>query len=136
MTRLLGVPTWAEPVPVPVVVKYANAAPPRPRTRAVTNPMVSIFLFLNRFTYCSYSIYGLLTGASGSPVAPRRPGDQIRPVDHHVALVQEPREGSSVLPGTRGSLFAARELPWRSSLLRSEEHTSELQSLRHLVCRL
>src|SRR5262245_21734736 len=30
-----------------------------------------------------------------------------------------------------------RSLPvWNTSALRSEEHTSELQSLRHLVCRL
>src|SRR5262245_13324969 len=26
--------------------------------------------------------------------------------------------------------------PWSSTTIRSEEHTSELQSLRHLVCRL
>src|ERR1035438_4881158 len=31
----------------------------------------------------------------------------------------------------------AREFPWvQVAALRSEEHTSELQSLRHLVCRL
>src|ERR1039458_4444705 len=29
-----------------------------------------------------------------------------------------------------------RRLAWRGSICRSEEHTSELQSLRHLVCRL
>src|SRR5262245_62591215 len=31
---------------------------------------------------------------------------------------------------------ARKELPARVRLPRSEEHTSELQSLRHLVCRL
>src|SRR5262245_65690192 len=30
----------------------------------------------------------------------------------------------------------SRRLRWLSGTLRSEEHTSELQSLRHLVCRL
>ena len=32
-----------------------------------------------------------LTRTSGSPVAPHRPGDQARPVDHHVALAEESR---------------------------------------------
>src|ERR1039458_1826840 len=31
---------------------------------------------------------------------------------------------------------AERQSPFRGGLFRSEEHTSELQSLRHLVCRL
>src|SRR5258705_10279723 len=35
--------------------------------------------------------------------------------------------------GTLHALQKGAELPW---LYRSEEHTSELQSLRHLVCRL
>ncbi len=34
----------------------------------------------------------------GSPVAPRRPGGQARPTDHHAALVQKPM-GSCLLPG-------------------------------------
>src|SRR5258705_4668597 len=29
-----------------------------------------------------------------------------------------------------------KQIPFEASFLRSEEHTSELQSLRHLVCRL
>src|SRR5205814_9586380 len=50
------------------------------------------------------------------------------------------REGvfHSCLPGFR--LVVVRPRPChhspRSSIVRSEEHTSELQSLRHLVCRL
>src|ERR1035438_10929286 len=36
-------------------------------------------------------------------------------------------------PGCPSSGSIAWRLPWRG---RSEEHTSELQSLRHLVCRL
>src|SRR5262245_65225539 len=35
---------------------------------------------------------------------------------------------------TNGTLVACR--PRRATSVRSEEHTSELQSLRHLVCRL
>src|SRR5262245_62520407 len=41
---------------------------------------------------------------------------------------------SRVLPAVpQGALGA---LAWTAVLVRSEEHTSELQSLRHLVCRL
>src|SRR5947199_4559378 len=38
--------------------------------------------------------------------------------------------------GTRARLALHARLTGRRLLLRSEEHTSELQSLRHLVCRL
>jgi hypothetical protein len=47
--RLLLVPTTAEPVPVPVDVKYANAAPPMPITRATAKPTTATFLLINRF---------------------------------------------------------------------------------------
>src|SRR5205814_9981715 len=48
---------------------------------------------------------------------------------------------STVAPSTYGKLSGstATEIPARSTIAssgRSEEHTSELQSLRHLVCRL
>src|SRR5437016_8192321 len=43
--------------------------------------------------------------------------------------------GSARLPG-RGVSRQARVAPARRSALRSEEHTSELQSLTNLVCRL
>src|SRR5205814_6532419 len=52
------------------------------------------------------------------------------------------RRAASILRGTRARFAAARTKPHRKSALpscflpRSEEHTSELQSLRHLVCRL
>src|SRR5262245_64227679 len=36
----------------------------------------------------------------------------------------------------RCSCFRAWRMSWSSRFRRSEEHTSELQSLRHLVCRL
>src|ERR1035441_10864718 len=44
----------------------------------------------------------------------------------------------AILPGNEGrsNLIWKRALSPTTSLLRSEEHTSELQSLRHLVCRL
>src|SRR5438045_9478015 len=54
----------------------------------------------------------------------------------YTTLFRSPDSGEwIVMPGFRmmkvsSSFFAAR------LLLRSEEHTSELQSLRHLVCRL
>src|SRR5258705_9675722 len=48
------------------------------------------------------------------------------------------RFGEEILPGNRGidaDLLADLDMVV-ASLERSEEHTSELQSLRHLVCRL
>src|SRR5436853_5145271 len=43
------------------------------------------------------------------------------------------RRDMGPLAAAAGGVCRARD-PWR--ILRSEEHTSELQSLRHLVCRL
>src|SRR5205814_7066564 len=43
---------------------------------------------------------------------------------------------SSMPLSARRSLAIRRSLPMAWPALRSEEHTSELQSLRHLVCRL
>src|SRR5471030_3453107 len=37
---------------------------------------------------------------------------------------------------TARPLFVSKTMRWLPLRLRSEEHTSELQSLRHLVCRL
>src|SRR5882724_5377180 len=48
---------------------------------------------------------------------------------------RDPRLAGKVRALPRIVLLAAREAGYRS-LMRSEEHTSELQSLRHLVCRL
>src|SRR5262245_66092508 len=42
----------------------------------------------------------------------------------------------SGLGADRDSPVCARRSPAQTGLSRSEEHTSELQSLRHLVCRL
>src|ERR1035441_2090265 len=56
-------------------------------------------------------------------------------IDHRYALEK--------VTSHAGSEYAARPIPHARALLaqldpatRSEEHTSELQSLRHLVCRL
>src|SRR3712207_8623875 len=57
---------------------------------------------------------------------PRRPPDVLRPRDRHRYLLTPPAPVAA--PGTG---------PGRSSrLVRSEEHTSELQSRQYLVCRL
>src|SRR5262245_63458333 len=56
----------------------------------------------------------------------------IRAVKH--AFGKEPgltREGGSI-----GAVLTMNELLSAPIIFRSEEHTSELQSLRHLVCRL
>src|ERR1039458_4086671 len=41
----------------------------------------------------------------------------------------------SLAPPSHGALQSSQRCAMRSAQLRSEEHTSELQSLRHLVCR-
>src|SRR5205823_14541124 len=48
-------------------------------------------------------------------------------------LLREPRETSFVV---LASILFAGSLFTKHSLIRSEEHTSELQSLAYLVCRL
>src|ERR1039458_2989971 len=53
---------------------------------------------------------------------------RLRPFLHHFRLLQIEGDGRVV---SRGELRRAEH--WQA---RSEEHTSELQSLRHLVCRL
>src|SRR5205823_6835938 len=58
------------------------------------------------------------------PVGVERAGQQV--VDGHVVA-----HGLARQPGDEAGEAGARELP-----VRSEEHTSELQSLAYLVCRL
>src|SRR5205814_10082346 len=66
----------------------------------------------------------------GRPLAPPRPGNALRPRE----------EGRAVRTGIVGrpvaGLLVARRVDDGLDVPRSEEHTSELQSLRHLVCRL
>ena len=73
------------PVPVPVDVKYASAAPAPPRTIAPATTTASTFLLRNFFTDISLVFGCCWTRAPGSPLAPPKPGDQLRPGDHHVA---------------------------------------------------
>src|SRR5262245_62820649 len=47
-----------------------------------------------------------------------------------------PRSSPSASPARASLDVSARPVRVRRRALRSEEHTSELQSLRHLVCRL
>src|SRR5436853_7181086 len=68
-----------------------------------------------------------LTLPEDAPVVGQRAGSVPWPTDS--ALVAILREGRVLVPSDDDPLEAGDEL-------RSEEHTSELQSLRHLVCRL
>src|SRR5205814_2690273 len=68
----------------------------------------------------------------------RAAADQpAREADHHAAYervrADEPQPLLDVAPGLPDGNVGARAA---FALVRSEEHTSELQSLRHLVCRL
>src|SRR5205814_4063459 len=47
-----------------------------------------------------------------------------------------PLDAISTIKNIAGPEFTLRYNEYRSAQIRSEEHTSELQSLRHLVCRL
>src|SRR2546429_7667727 len=61
----------------------------------------------------------------------------LHPLSHHMDPGSRERgAGSSTVGGWVKLHHAAPALPAPCSLLRSEEHTSELQSRLHLVCRL
>src|ERR1039458_10677830 len=58
--------------------------------------------------------------------------------DHCTSRSASANSSAEIIPGSEPlttivGLFAGRPKVWRN--VRSEEHTSELQSLRHLVCR-
>src|SRR5258705_9138939 len=89
--------------------------------------------------------FSLRPQAAGIPLASRRVDSWSRRVvrrgwsSRHSASSGRRR----IAPGQwrvrhreRPSLLRLRRDAWRCSCVRSEEHTSELQSLRHLVCRL
>src|SRR5205814_10595255 len=64
-------------------------------------------------------------------------GAQIRQHRRHFRLLDvEPRLVSLQKLGQHGRGVKTRRDHWHAKHVRSEEHTSELQSLRHLVCRL
>src|SRR5262245_63419278 len=71
----------------------------------------------------------------------RAPEAQVLPGLGHDVGQDHPVDAQALEPRDRRALLRLRlreqriDLPERSRL-RSEEHTSELQSLRHLVCRL
>src|SRR5207253_8275594 len=71
------------------------------------------------------------------------PGHQIFEALAHIfsSFVSSTRSVSSPSESRRwtrspGAICDARKITRRSSVVRSEEHTSELQSRGHLVCRL
>src|SRR5437868_922483 len=75
----------AEPVPEPVEVQYANAPVAMPATAMSPTPAAMSFRFLEPNSFMM--LPGLSVKfdlASVSPLAPRRPGDQTQPADHHV----------------------------------------------------
>src|SRR5438874_10567037 len=74
----------------------------------------------------------LLKTSSG--VAPQV--DCTAPADRFRAPVERPCAFRDVLRGERLRLFLRDRILAKACLLRSEEHTSELQSRRDLVCRL
>src|ERR1039458_10401317 len=71
-------------------------------------------------------------------LAERRPACRRRESQPGSCKERENLAGDAKGKGTSGSNLKAdsTDAPERGGLLRSEEHTSELQSLRHLGCRL
>src|ERR1039458_10102111 len=67
-----------------------------------------------------------------TPPAVARPGQHRPGRDRYVPKHNARNDGEH--PGPEARSPGSGQLP--GSRLRSEEHTSELQSLRHLVCRL
>src|SRR5205814_9794726 len=85
------------------------------------------------------SLHDALPISGRSEPVGRTPWSAAGPLAGFLRLVQKGRRGRR--PRTRRSapLFGASLIEGifeGASCLRSEEHTSELQSLRHLVCRL
>src|SRR5436305_12093976 len=82
-------------------------------------PNSTLFPYTTLFRSARRRLHGpLLRGEPAGAARPRRRQPQLLPQDH------------------RPRCAALRRQPGRQGLLRSEEHTSELQSRPHLVCRL
>src|SRR5205814_2798607 len=81
-----------------------------------------------------------LTDRAACPVHQASPPGSASPATRQAAAARSPRRGESYalsLAGHGQRIEHRRDLLFRQdALFRSEEHTSELQSLRHLVCRL
>src|SRR5947199_6289258 len=74
----------------------------------------------------------MLAAAPRSTLFPTRRSSDLDPR----GAAQPVRGGGSAPPGRSGARHHRPARGGASQRLRSEEHTSELQSLRHLVCRL
>src|SRR5205823_13201668 len=70
------------------------------------------------------------------------PRERVRPRGHHRAEITAKRQPDGARARCLGREAFAERDPWSARLgertkgMRSEEHTSELQSLAYLVCRL
>src|SRR5205814_9993853 len=94
------------------------------RTRILQHPILSDFDFRTRVD--PRDLHSFPT---------RRSSDLCRPTNG-AACSAKPKRSAYCSSGSRAASPRCGRT-WRSWLaLRSEEHTSELQSLRHLVCRL
>src|SRR5205814_10651672 len=100
---------------------------PRPR---VAPPSPYTTLFRSRFRQSNTGIGRLAANNTRRPQAPVEPPPPAQPAR------QQPRRGSTEVTDYDIETEVGKE-DWKSSvsMSRSEEHTSELQSLRHLVCR-
>src|SRR5262245_64008321 len=73
---------------------------------------------------------------TSAPVALRRARPSCRSEACGGTALPRSTELVPTCHSTKSGFSAITAVSRRASMLRSEEHTSELQSLRHLVCRL
>src|SRR5690606_33194683 len=74
-------------------------------------------------------------GVAGAGAEDRAPAHAVQRLEHRLAVLGDEGLEPGGLAADQGRRAALRELQ-RGELLRSEEHTSELQSRENLVCRL
>src|SRR5205814_7568911 len=102
-----------------------------PQRRHMTSPLESL-----ENSASSVSTFSS-TPQTGAPTftASRTSAASSESVPGKTISASKPASFTSLTPG-RPASHAPNANPAAASLMRSEEHTSELQSLRHLVCRL
>src|ERR1039458_10676396 len=125
-TGSVSSPPWARCAPKPAGTKCpAQSRSTVHRKRRTTAESLSC---QKSWSQAGRRIEFLITVGSSQNQTVRDEGLEIRRVDG--------RQFRATTNGHRRNHAVGQRAGTASSLVRSEEHTSELQSLRHLVCRL
>src|SRR5438046_6111373 len=96
-----------------------------------------------RITYCSLAAAAaavtLLAApalVAQAPPAPPKPAPEVQKLAYFAGRWNETADMKASPMGPGGKMTVASSCEWFPGPHRSEEHTSELQSLTNLVCRL